>query len=65
MSCRAVELLWGSNDFKCNTRGIKRGGIVDVLAPIPSSSPEQGRNADVAMDPPPLPFGVATIDDIF
>lgn len=36
-----------------------------MLAPIPSSSPEQGRNADVAMDPPPLPFGVATIDDIF
>lgn len=34
--------------------GIKRGDIVDVLSPIPSSSPEQGRDADVAMDPPTL-----------
>lgn len=32
--------------------GIKRGDIVDVLSPVNSSSPEQGRDAVVALGPP-------------
>lgn len=49
MNTRAIELLGGQEGFLMQHIGIKRGDIVDVLSPILSSSPEQGRNADVAM----------------